>query len=66
MEKSTFIETFVKMPEKIQNQILDYVNSILKEDSKVSGKNFKFKWEGALKDMKETSVELQHKANEWR
>ena len=27
---------------------------------------FSFEWEGGLKDLKETSVELQHKANQLR
>ena len=31
-------------------------------------KGFRFDWEGGLSDLKEkyTSVELQHKASEWR
>ncbi|GAH34777.1 unnamed protein product, partial [marine sediment metagenome] len=37
-------------------------------EREVTGRKFKFDWEGELSDLKEkfTSVELQHKALEWR
>jgi hypothetical protein len=67
MDPSTFIEQFESMPKKIQMQILEYAQRILnKTSSKPSPKSFKFDWEGGLKDMKDSSVALQHKANEWR
>jgi hypothetical protein len=38
------------------------------ESPSTKGGKFKFDWEGGLSDLKEqyTSVELQHKALEWR
>ena len=66
MEKSTFIRDFEKMPKEIQDKILAYVNSILKKEDKPTGEKMKFDWQGGLKGCEETSVELQHKANEWR
>ncbi len=66
MEKSTFIEQFESMAPTIQMQILEYVEQILKASGKPSNTNFKFDWEGGLSEMKESSVGLQHKANEWR
>jgi hypothetical protein len=54
------------MPKHIQDRILEYVNHLLKNKLEVSGKNMKFDWQGGLGDTKESSVELQHKANEWR
>jgi hypothetical protein len=66
MEKSTFIESFKKMPKHVQDRILEYVSSIVKEKPTTSGRNMKFDWQGGLKDIKESSVDLQHKANEWR
>ena len=66
MEKSTFIESFKKMPKDVQDRILEYVSSILKDKPIMSGRNMKFDWQGGLKNLKESSVELQHKANDWR
>ena len=66
MEKSTFIETFKKIPKDVQDRILEYVTSILKGKLIISGGSMKFDWQGGLGNIKESSFELQHKANEWR
>jgi hypothetical protein len=54
------------LPPKIQKQVIDF----LSKKYGTHGKKYKFKfdWEGSLSDLgkKYTSVDLQHKASEWR
>lgn len=65
------IEIKVKeLPLDLKKEVLDYIEFLLtkyKLDQKRMRK-FKFTWEGGLSEIKEkfTSVELQHKALEWR
>lgn len=54
------------MPKNIQDQILEFANSIIQTKQTDSGASMKFDWQGGLKDLNESSVELQHKANDWR
>jgi len=58
-----------ELPEDVEKEILDYIEFLLhKYGKKTEKKRFKFDWEGGLSDLKDeyTSVELQHKAMEWR
>ncbi len=59
-----------KLPEDLRKEVLDYVDFLLSkyQDRKTAGKKFKFDWEGGLSEIRGefTSVELQHKALEWR
>ncbi len=58
-----------ELPEDLEKEVLDYVEFLLyKYGKKTKRGSFKFDWEGGLSDLKEkyTSVELQHKASEWR
>jgi len=59
-----------RLPEKVIPEINDFIDFLLsKYGEKKSGKEkFKFDWEGGLANLKNefTSVELQHKASEWR
>ena len=60
-----------ELSEELQREVLDYIDFLImkhykhKEEKKGE---LKFDWEGGLSDLKEkyTSVELQHKATEWR
>jgi len=58
------------LPEDLRREVLDYVEFPLSkyQSRKTTQKRFKFDWEGGLADVKEkfSSVELQHKALEWR
>jgi hypothetical protein len=59
-----------ELPEDLRRQVLDYIEFLLKK-YKSKGKQvkkFKFDWVGGLSELrgKFTSVELQHKALEWR
>lgn len=69
MEEGDIKVKIQELPEDLRREVLDYVDFLLmKHDAKESGaKKFKFDWEG-VSEAKEkfTSVELQHKASEWR
>lgn len=58
------------LPEDLKKEVLDYVDFLLKKykGRETQLKKFKFDWEGGLSEIKEkfTSVELQHRALEWR
>jgi hypothetical protein len=69
MNTSSFLSRFESFPERIQKQIIAYAESVLKKQSSgKTKKGFAFDWEGGLSELSGnyTSVELQHKANEWR
>ena len=63
-----------KLPDHLLPEVFDYIEFLLnkygsKETVKgETGKKFKFDWEGGLSKLKDqyTSVELQHKAMDWR
>ncbi len=57
------------LPEDIKKEIIDYIEFLVqKYVQKEKKEKFSFDWEGGLAELKEkyTSVELQHKASEWR
>lgn len=63
------IEEMIKMlPEELQDQVREYVKSLLQKQANQSHHQPNFEWEGALKGLKTryTSVELQHKVSDWR
>ena len=58
-----------ELPEDLEREVLDYIEFLLRKyGNKTKRKGFGFDWEGGLSDLKDkyTSVELQHKALEWR
>jgi len=59
-----------KLPEDLRKEVLDYIEFLLRKckREKIESRKFKFDWEGGLSEIREkfTSVELQHKAVEWR
>ncbi|MCD5417159.1 DUF2281 domain-containing protein [Candidatus Bipolaricaulota bacterium] len=59
-----------ELPEDLRREVLDYMEFLVKKymDKRIETKKFKFGWEGGLSKIREkfTSVELQHKASEWR
>ena len=60
------IELMVRgLPDHLKIKILEYVKQLSKEQEKTP---FRFSWKGGLSDLSEqyTSIELQHKALEWR
>ncbi len=59
-----------ELPDYLKMEVLDYIEFLLKKykDKKTGKRKFKFEWEGGLSEIREkfTSVELQHRALEWR
>ena len=58
-----------ELSEELKREVLDYIDFLIMKHYKEEKKGkLKFDWEGGLSDLKEkyTSVELQHKAMEWR
>ncbi|HED36829.1 MAG TPA: DUF2281 domain-containing protein [Ignavibacteria bacterium] len=59
-----------KMPPDLLSEVMDYIDYLMYKYSSVSKdkKPFDFSWEGGLIEIskKYTSVDLQHKALEWR
>ena len=68
--KSHIIRTMLEeLPEDLEEEVLLHIQSLLQKNGRTSKKKrFRFNWEGGLSDLREkyTSVELQHKASEWR
>jgi hypothetical protein len=59
-----------QLPEALRREVLDYMEFLVKKHKmkKSVAKKFKFDWEAGLFGIREefSSVELQHKALEWR
>ena len=70
MQYTSFISDFEILVKHIQEKVLDYIEFLMSKyktrDKKE--KDFKFDWEDGLSDLKSrfSSVDLQHKANEYR
>lgn len=64
----TYGETIEEAIEMAKEAIELYIESMKEHEEKKTKKGFRFDWGGGLSDLKEkyTSVELQHKASEWR
>ncbi len=60
-------EKIKKLPSYMRNDVEEYVDKLLTRGNK-SAYKFKFDWEGGLSSLskKFTSVELQHKSQEYR
>ena len=54
------------LPEALRREVLDYTDFLLSKQAKKE--KFNFSWEGGLSDIGSdvSSVELQHRASEWR
>ncbi|MDZ7724848.1 MAG: DUF2281 domain-containing protein [candidate division KSB1 bacterium] len=59
-----------KLPDHVIGEINDFVDFLLNKygSKKIESDKFNFDWEGQLSHLKSkySSVELQHKAMEWR
>ena len=77
MNSTILINRFQKLPSTAQQEVADFIefisikylptSKLTKRKSKESP-DFKFNWEDSISEYKKhySSVELQHKANEWR
>ena len=69
MNTETFEIKFNKLPEYLKKEVIDFIEFLAKKHPVPTGsKNFIFNWEGSLAKLRKdySSVELQHKAAEWR
>lgn len=63
----TLSEKINKLPSGMRKEVIEYIDSLLARKNQSSSK-LKFDWEGGLSSLakKYTSVELQHKSQEYR
>ncbi len=69
MDKELISAKLDKLPEDLKKEVLHYMEFLLhKYQSRRETGDLKFDWENGLSELKNdyTSVELQHKASEWR
>ncbi len=69
MEADILINKFQSLPENAKKELMDFLDFLsfrYTKNKKSKKKAFSFNWEGGLKELNETSVELQHKATQWR
>ncbi|MDC8449103.1 MAG: DUF2281 domain-containing protein [Nitrospira sp.] len=61
-------EVLEELPPNLQKEVLDFAEFLLEKSKKPPEGAPHFRWAGALKDLRDqyTSVELQHKASDWR
>ena len=61
-------EMVKKLPPERQAEVIDFVEFLLVKESRKPRPKMKCDWAGGLEDLrgKYSSVELQHKAGEWR
>lgn len=55
------------LPTEIQDQVREYVQSLLEKRTQETPERLALDWRGALRDLREqyTSLDLEHKALEW-
>ena len=68
--KKNIEEKIKKLPDDVIPEVMGYIEFLMVkyDKNKNAGKKIKFDWEGGLSKLKNkyTSVQLQHKALEWR
>jgi len=62
------IKKTAELPEELQQEVADFVEFLSQRRTRPRRKKLRLDWAGGLKDLRDkyTSVELQHKASEWR
>jgi hypothetical protein len=62
------VELTRELPEKFQEEVRDFARFLVEKRTRPTRKKLRLGWAGGLKDLRDkyTSVELQHKASEWR
>ena len=65
---SALKEYIEKLPPDLQQEVEDFVKFLLEKRRKKARLKPKFKWAGAVKDLRDqySSVELQHEISKWR
>lgn len=64
----TLEELVKQLPPELHQEVRDFVEFLLHKHAKPAQAKPNFEWAGALKDLREkySSVELQHRIQEWR
>ena len=64
---STLEKRIHQLSPELQQNVEEYIETLLRNQKPKEKKGLKLDWRGALKDMRDeyTSVELQHKILEW-
>jgi hypothetical protein len=62
------VPTLARLPPDLRQEALEYIEYLVAQVDLTDLPVLKFDWAGSLSDLKDqyTSVELQHKALEWR
>ena len=70
MNKEEINTKIKQLPDHLADEVNDYIDFLISKYGKEKQKKpgFKFDWEGGLSELKDkfSSVDLQHKASEWR
>ena len=74
MEYNSILQKLDQLPDEAQKEIISMLENLITEytngkpSNDVRRDEFSFDWEGGLSELDEnvTSVDLQHKANQWR
>jgi len=73
MSSKTLTAKYESLPRELQQEVANFLDFIIatklnKKKTSKKKNGFTFDWAGGLKDLKQqyTSVELQHKLNEYR
>lgn len=66
MDKDSLLRKFDQLPDDAKNQALLYLEQLYHKYYSTIQHKPTFNWRGGLKDLNYTSVDLQHKANNWR
>jgi hypothetical protein len=69
MSTRELLELFEELPSEARSQLEQFAEKLrMARHSQKSNDDYSFDWAGGLKELRDkyTSVELQHKASEWR
>jgi len=61
-------EMIRELPSELQQEVLDFIEFLIKKQARKHGRKLRQDWAGALSDYRDryTSLELQKRALEWR
>lgn len=69
MQDQLITALLAELPSDLKKEVLDYIEFLLQKYKRdMKHEQFQFDWEGGLAELKAqySSVDLQHKAMEWR
>ncbi len=60
------VELVQELPPNLRTEVRDFIEFLLAKQEEREPRALTLSWRGALKDVPYSSVDLQHKAAEWR